>query len=394
MIHSAPSDRLQRSALLRRLMDALGRALTTPRSIRHEVVFSTLAIIISTGLRFALDDFLPRGFPFLTFFPAVTLTLVLSSIRSGLAVGTICGLIAWHFFIAPLDRSGSATGSVLAIAFYVLIIGTNVLFVTAASWALAERTRAQERATAMAHARSLMFSELQHRISNNLSTVAALLRLQSQQVADETAKHALIASQSRIRSISLLQRRLHSPQMQSLDAADYLREVLHDVIEVAGAGDVALSFQADSLPLPHDTAVPLGLIASELVMNAIEHGAAPGAENRIAVTLAVQDKPTAGRIPAVLRIMDNGPGLPGGFDLSASDSLGLTVAQQFAVALNGDLTLTNSSSGGAVATLRFSIDRPDDEDARNSAANAPAASSQPDPAAPRHAKVPTAPSRS
>ena len=145
---------------------------------------------------------------------------------------------------------------------------------------------AEKRANALATSRSLMFSELQHRISNNLSTVAALL-LQSQLVADETARQALVASQTRIRSISLLQRRLHSPDLQMLDAAEYLREVLHDVVEVTGAGDVDLDFSADSLPLPHDTAVPLGLIASELVMNAIEHGAPEGRDTEITVRLTV-----------------------------------------------------------------------------------------------------------
>ena len=354
MTRSASSAPVQHSQALQRLVNALSIALTTPRSIRHEVIFSTLAVILSTSLRFALVDVLPPGFPFLTFFPAVMLTLVLSSIRSGLAVGLICGLIAWQFFILPDDGPGA--GSVLAIGLYVLIIMTDVLFITAAGWALAERGKAQERATATARASALMFSELQHRISNNLSTVAALLRLQSHHVSDETARQALVASQARIRSISLLQRRLHSPDMQFLDAADYLRDVLNDVVEVTGAGDVALSFDADSLPLPHDSAIPLGLIASELVMNAIEHGVPAGTENRIAVTLRVADQIASGRIPAVLEILDRGPGLPVGFDLAASDSLGLTVAQQFAVALDGELVLASRPGGGTVARLRFAVD--------------------------------------
>lgn len=339
-------------------MNALSQALTTQRSLRHEIIFSTLAVAGSTTIRFALDDLLPPGFPFLTFFPAIMLTLVLSSIRSGVAVALICGGIAWHYFILPQDGSGATAGSALAIGFYTLIIATDVLFITAAAWALAERKAAQERATAMAHARGLMFSELQHRISNNLSTVAALLRLQSQHVADDTARQALVAAQTRIRSISLLQRRLHAPEMQALDAADYLRDVLNDVIEVASAGDVVLLFQSGSLPLPHDSAVPLGLIASELVMNAIEHGAAPGQKTRISVTLSVGDPPATGRRPAVLQIMDEGPGLPDAFDLAASESLGLTVARQFAVALNGELELLNRPTGGTLARLHFAVDPP------------------------------------
>nr|WP_162623785.1 histidine kinase dimerization/phosphoacceptor domain -containing protein [Paracoccus saliphilus] len=342
-------------------MGSLGRALMARRSVTYEIVFSVVVVTVATALRFLLDDTLPPGFPFLTYFPAVMLTLVFSSQRSGIVVGLICGLLAWYFFI-PGD--GSAIGTALALALYALIISTDILFITAATRALEMRTEAEERAKTLAHSRSLMFSELQHRISNNLSTVAALLRLQSQKLSDETARQALIASQTRIRSISLLQRRLHSPDRQMLDAAEYLREVAGDVVEVASTGRVALSFQMDSLPLPPDAAVPLGLIASELIMNAIEHGATGSDGIPIRIALSVRGETAEGRRAAVLEIADQGPGLPQGFDLAASDSLGLNVARQFATALNGELRLERRTKGGTVARLDFAIDLPD-QDAEN-----------------------------
>lgn len=351
----ASSPRHDRASLRARLIDSLGRQLLAKRSPAHEIAFSVIAVVVATVLRFLLNDTLPPGFPFLTYFPAVMLTLVFSSRRSGIAVGVICGLLAWYFFVPW------TLGSILAMGLYALIIGTDVLFLTAAARALEMRTEAEERAKVLAHSRSLMFSELQHRISNNLSTVAALLRLQSQQLSDDTARQALIASQTRIRSISLLQRRLHSPDRQMLDAAEYLREVAGDVVEVASTGEVALSFQMDSLPLPPDAAVPLGLIASELIMNAIEHGATDGGGIPIRIALSVRDSMPDGRIPAVLEIADQGPGLPHGFDLATSDSLGLIVARQFATALNGELRLERRPQGGTVARLDFMIDPPADD---------------------------------
>lgn len=352
----ATSPRHDRDSLTGRLLHSLGRALMAKRSVTHEIVFSLLAVTVATAVRFLLDDTLPPGFPFLTYFPAVMLTLVFSSQRSGVAVGLICGLLAWLLFI---PANGSTIGTVLALALYTLIIATDIVFITAATRALEMRTEAEERAKDLAHSRSLMFSELQHRISNNLSTVAALLRLQGQQLSDDTARQALIASQTRIRSISLLQRRLHSPDRQMLDAADYLREVAGDVVEVTGTGQVALSFQMDSLPLPPDAAVPLGLIASELIMNAIEHGGTDSDGIPIRIALSVRGETAQGRTAAVLEITDQGPGLPAGFDLAASESLGLNVARQFATALNGELRLERRVQGGTVARLDFAIDPPD-----------------------------------
>jgi two-component system, sensor histidine kinase PdtaS len=340
------------------LMNALGTALLTRRSLRYELIFACLAIVLATGLRQLLDGVLPPGFPFLTFFPAVMLTLVFSSIRSGIAVAVICGLIAWFWFIAPRGEFGFAEGALLAIGFYVLITATDVLFISAAIWALEELAKARQRADTLAHARALMFSELQHRISNNLQTIAALLRLQSAQTKDEEARHAMNASQSRIHSISRLQRRLHSPDLQTIDAGEYLREILQDTLDVASAGGVTLSFQADGLELSNETALPLGLVASELMMNAIEHGAADGKDVRIAVTLTVAEKAEGGIRSAVLELHDNGPGLPPDFDLDAADSLGLAIARQFTTMLNGDLHIGNGPAGGTLARVRFAVEMP------------------------------------
>lgn len=343
-----------------RLLQALVASLLAPRSVVYEIVFGTAAVAVATVLRFVLDDVLPPGFPFLTFFPAVMLTLVFSSLRSGIAVAVVSGLIAWYFFIAPVHSFATTPGAALALSFYAVIVGTDVLFLGATVRAMERRQKAEARANRLAHARSLMFSELQHRISNNLATVAALLRMQSHHVADEAAKQALVASQNRIRSISLLQRRLHAPDMQGVDAADYLREVLHDVVEISGEEKIALGLRLDSLGLSHEVAMPLGLVASELVMNAIEHGRSEDGTIAIEVTLTAQASAQAssrnGRIAAVLTIRDHGPGLPPGFDLAASDSLGLIVARQFAESLGGDLSLTCAARGGAVARLRFAVD--------------------------------------
>ena len=342
--------------LFGQFMNGLSAALMTQRSVRYQIIFGMWAVTIATALRFGLEGFLPAGFPFLTFFPAVMLSLVFASIRCGIAVALVCGLIAWFFFIDPVGQFGLTLGALLAICFYFLITTTDVLFITAAVWALRELNVSRIRANGLAHSRSLMFSELQHRVSNNLATIVALLRLQTAKTKDEGARRALSASQARIKSISRLQRRLHSVDMQSVDAAEYLREVLQDTLDVAKLGKpVDLSIHAEPLIVPNDVAVPLGLIASELMMNSIEHGAKLGRKTSIEVTLSSRPDDEAGNMSAILELRDNGPGLPKGFDLAMADSLGLSVARQFATSLDGDLSLSTGATGGAVARLSFNI---------------------------------------
>lgn len=347
---------LDRTTRLGWFLNALSSALLKQRSVRYEIIFSLSVIGLATWIRHELDGILPPGFPFLTFFPAVMLTLVFSSIRSGIAVALICGIIAFIWFIAPSGQMVLSEGAVLAICFYLLITTTDILFITAASLALRELVQARENADRLATSRSLMFSELQHRVSNNLATVAALLRLQANKTQDEGARQALNASQARIKSISRLQRRLHSVDMQSVNASDYLSEVLRDTLNVAElAKPAALTLDIDDLIVPNDVAVPLGLIASELLMNSIEHGAQLDHQIAVHVTMRAQPADADGNVDAVLELSDNGAGLPEGFDLAQSESLGLTVATQFSHSLDGSLSLTNSTQGGTMARLVFPV---------------------------------------
>jgi two-component system, sensor histidine kinase PdtaS len=60
----------------------------------------------------------------------------------------------------------------------------------------------------------------------------------------------------------------------------------------------------------------------------------------------------AGR--AVLRIRDNGQGLPQDFDIEKTRSLGLSIARQFAKQLGGTLVMERRPEGGTEARLEFS----------------------------------------
>lgn len=186
---SAPAPR---QGVFGPLLDLLSGILMRRPGPLFEVVFALVAIVASTVLRAMLDDSLPPGFPFLTFFPAVMLTLVFASIRAGVVVAVVCGLISWFWFIPPEASFRLSSGTVLAIGFYMLIVSTEILFVAAASRALHALQLAREHAADLARARELMFSELQHRVSNNLTTIAALLRMQANRAPDAQTKQALV----------------------------------------------------------------------------------------------------------------------------------------------------------------------------------------------------------
>lgn len=70
------------------------------------------------------------------------------------------------------------------------------------------------------------------------------------------------------------------------------------------------------------------------------------------IGLKLGDGPEAGR--AFLEIRDDGRGLPDGFDVERTGSLGLTIARQFAEQLGGTLAMERRPEGGTEARLEFS----------------------------------------
>ena len=68
----------------------------------------TLAIFGLAWLgRVAVNDLLPPGFPYVTFFPAVVLTAFLFGVRFGSLSALLCGLVAWYYSSHPSIPSPS-----------------------------------------------------------------------------------------------------------------------------------------------------------------------------------------------------------------------------------------------------------------------------------------------
>ena len=329
-------------------MEALSSWALRDRTAGFRWTFAALAVVVSVGLRQALDESLPPGFPYLTFFPAVLLTAFLAGVKESIVVAALCGLAAWYFFIAPPGSFALTATSAVALGFYVFIVATQIAFIHIAKRALRRLAEEKARSAALAEARGLMFQELQHRVSNHLQVVSSLLKIQRREVTDPAAQAALDAASARLALVARIQRQLHDPASQEIDVARFLRELSADLATAAGGRDgPAVEVEAQTLRMPAEKAVPFGLIAAELVSNAVEHGA-DGAASRIHVALA---EPRPGHLR--LEVADDGPGLPPGFDLDTAPSLGLTIARQFAAQLGGSLTM--ASDRGTRAVLAFPL---------------------------------------
>ncbi|AZB65460.1 DUF4118 domain-containing protein [Cereibacter sphaeroides] len=344
--------------LTAKLPDRLSRFVlrwATGRSPLFKSVFVLSAVAVSTLLRFAVDEVLPPGFPFLTFFPAIILTAFFAGAAAGSAVAVATGFIAWYWFIHPVGTLSVTTPALFAMLFFAFIAATDILLVHLMTAALHRMVEAEARSSALAHARSLMFHELQHRVSNNIATLGSLLRLQERRLGDPKARAAVADARARLEVVARLQRRLHDPSRQFVDMGDYIRGLAGDTVAAMDAsGRISCRYEIDSFRSEPDQAMPLGLVTSELLMNACEHGFAGGASGTILIRLSVAGAEGHAR----LVIEDDGAGLPRGFSVTGTTSLGLSIARQFAEQIGGALTIRARPGGGTLSELTFPTEMP------------------------------------
>lgn len=296
----------------------------------------TLAICgIALGVRFVADPWLPSGFPFVTFFPAVILSSFLFGVADGLVAGALCGLFSWYFFIPPYGSLVLSFGSAVALLFYMLVVGTDIVLVHWMQRANAHLARERALSAQLAETRELLFRELQHRVSNNLQVVAGLLALQRRNVGDDRARAALDEASRRLSVIGRISRQLYDAGGGARDMRAFLEPLCADVVEASGRQGVRCTINvAQDAPLNPDSAIPLALIVAEAMANAIEHGFRDRDAGHIEVHLARE-----GEDLVTVEVRDDGHGLPDGFSIEASDSLGLRIATMLAEQLNGTFDL-------------------------------------------------------
>jgi two-component sensor histidine kinase len=192
--------------------------------------------------------------------------------------------------------------------------------------------------------------EIHHRVKNNLQTISALLRLQARRLSSRDAKEALEESVRRIRSIALVHETLSRAVDEHVDFDDITRPLIRAVEDGLASPDRRITFDVSGSAgtVPGEVATPLAVALTELLQNAADHGMVPGRALQVNVAF---DR-VGGDL--MLRVSDDGAGLPAGFSLGGADGLGLTIVRALVVSeLSGTLRL--ESEVGTTVELRVPI---------------------------------------
>lgn len=302
-----------------------------------------LAWLVAFALRYGLAHAFPPGFPYLTFFPAVVLVAYYAGLRPAILAATLSGLSAWWFWIGPIGFDfGVAT--LVAVGFYVFVVAIDIFFIVGMDGASRRLAREVERNAALAASRDLLLKEVQHRVSNNIQVVSALLSIEARGATDPGARKALSSASARTALIARIQRNLAEAEHQTAGFNALAREVADDALAAAARDDVTVAVSGDGVILSAEEATPVVLIMLECVNNALEH-AFPARPGRIVISLWDD-----GAL-RTLRVADDGVGVSRASDPSP-DSLGLKIVHGLARQLGGDWSLSPTEQG-SVATLTW-----------------------------------------
>jgi two-component system, sensor histidine kinase PdtaS len=227
------------------------------------------------------------------------------------------------------------------------ISGSEGSFVLASLIDLTERTQAAAQIQASLQEQEVLLREVHHRVKNNLQVIASLLSLQSEALTDEHTRGLLFDTQARVRSMAMIHDKFsRSASLAVINLGDYLRELVEELFRAYRPPGVHYEVQAAAISVNIDTAIPCGLIASELISNCLKHAFPGGRPGQVRVTLELV-------APAVfsLVVQDDGVGVPENFASLRAESLGLQLVDTLARQLG--TTLQVDQRGGSTFQLRF-----------------------------------------
>lgn len=190
--------------------------------------------------------------------------------------------------------------------------------------------------------KTLMLSEIHHRIKNNLQVILGLLDLQFSGVEDAGTQSMLRESQNRIKAIALIHERLYqTPGESQVGAQLYFHSLIRYLTQTydAQVRGIVVEQAITDLTLDIDLAIPCALIVNELISNALKYAFPPGWQSPDGAppTLRVALERVDGR--ARLAVADNGVGLPADMAWETSPRLGLRLIHMLARQIDGEVSI-------------------------------------------------------
>jgi two-component sensor histidine kinase/CheY-like chemotaxis protein len=252
----------------------------------------SLAIVLAacaTALRLAIDPVV-EGVQYITFFPAVIITTLVSGFRAGFLGVALCAAAAWIFILPPSGQLKIATSDeFVTIAFFIAVASADVLVIGALRLAIAHyRSLGQTLLAQTAELRAseeqqrFLSAEVDHRAKNLLAVVQSILR----QTRAADIESYIDTVSGRIHALARSHSLIATSGWRGANVAQIVDAELapHHANQGQASHGAHVEAVGPPVTLRPAAAQSLAMAIHELTTNAVKHGALSGADGRLSIT--------------------------------------------------------------------------------------------------------------
>lgn len=186
---------------------------------------------------------------------------------------------------------------------------------------ITERKLAEETIKNSLREKETLIRELYHRTKNNMQVVCSIIGLKKASIEDKKTVGILKEMEDRIRTMALVHQKLYqSRNLSKIDFKEYIFDLANLLLKSYGISDgkIKLSMELENIQLLIDSAIPCGLIINELITNSIKYAFPGEMKGEISIRLSRVDSDKI-----ILKVSDNGIGIPAGSNWQEKETLGL-----------------------------------------------------------------------
>lgn len=212
---------------------------------------------------------------------------------------------------------------------------------------ITERSAVERERAALLREKELLLQEMQHRVANSLQIIASILLIKARTVNSEETRTHLQDAHERVLAVAAVQKHLHATAgTEAIELQPYLQQLCKSLADsMIGEGrSIAVDVHVDAARATSSEAVSLGLIVTELMINALKH-AFPVAKEGSAIAVRYETNATGWR----LALTDNGIGKLDENSPMAKIGLGTSIVAALAEQLGARVETTSSASGTGVS---------------------------------------------
>jgi len=211
-----------------------------------------------------------------------------------------------------------------------------------------ERREAEREKDDLLQQKEMLLQEMQHRVANTLQIIASILLLKARTVQSEETRLHLHDAHQRVMSVATVQQQLQASRHgDTIEIGPYIRK-LCDSLADSMIGDrrpLSLTVQATAGSAVSSEAVSLGLIVTELVINALKHAFPGGGEGEILIKYDVDGADWR------LSVADNGVGRRDNGGERTRVGLGTSIVEALAQQLKARVEVSSGPQGTSVAIV-------------------------------------------